>query len=112
MAENVVLCGANSYKQKYYLNEQFSSLPQSIQDELKKICVYYVEDIGGIFTMEFEQDGTLVFNVRSDEGDYLFDEIGSSLKIRQLQRERRELFENLEMYYRLRNGLADMDGEA
>ena len=57
---NVVLCGANSYEQKYYLNEQFQNLPQSIQDELKILCVTYVEDVGGIFTMEFEPEGSLV----------------------------------------------------
>ena len=32
---NVVLCGANSYEQKYYLSQRFQNLPQSIQDELK-----------------------------------------------------------------------------
>ena len=25
--ENLVLCGANSYEQKYYLNEAFTKLP-------------------------------------------------------------------------------------
>ena len=34
------------------------------------------------------------------EDDILYDEIGSGLKIRQIQRERSELFESLEMYYR------------
>lgn len=96
---NVVLCGANSYEQKYYLNEQFQNLPQSIQDELKILCVTYVEDVGGIFTMEFEPEGSLVLRVHSDEMDYLFDEIGSALKIKEIQRGKRELLEALETYY-------------
>ena len=33
--------------------------------------------------------------------DYLFDEIGSELKIRRYQREKRELLESLELYYRV-----------
>ena len=39
--ENTVLCGANSYKQKYYLNPKFDMLPQSIKDELKvyALCI-------------------------------------------------------------------------
>lgn len=97
---NVVLCGANSYEQKYYLNDRFSGLPQDVRDELKVICVTYVEDVGGILTMEFEPDGTLILRVHNDDRDYLFDEIGSVLKIRQIQREKQELLEALETYYR------------
>ena len=37
--ENVVLCGANSYEQKYYFNQDFSSLPEGIQKELQVMCV-------------------------------------------------------------------------
>ena len=32
--DSTVLCGANSYVEKYYLNEQFSGLPESIKQEL------------------------------------------------------------------------------
>ena len=32
--DNIVLCGASSYEQKYYFNQDFASLPQSVQDEL------------------------------------------------------------------------------
>ena len=37
--DKVVLCGANSYEQKYYFNEQFKSLPESIRQELQIMCV-------------------------------------------------------------------------
>ena len=39
--EKVVLCGASAYEQKYYFNQDFASLPQSVQDELH-INVRYV----------------------------------------------------------------------
>ena len=99
--ENVVLCGCNSYEQKFYLNENFDGLPQTIKDELKIMCVLYTEDVGGIVTLEFEEDGHLIFQVSSEEGDYLFDEIGSVLKMKQLQEEKKELFETLEVYYKV-----------
>lgn len=99
--ENVVLCGCNSYEQKFYLNENFDGLPQTIKDELKIMCVLYTEDVGGIVTLEFEEDGHLIFKVSSEEGDYLFDEIGSVLKMKQLQEEKKELFETLEVYYKV-----------
>lgn len=97
----MVLCGANSYEQKYYFNEDFSGLPDGIKQELQIMCVLYTEDVGGILTMEFEDDGTLEFKVTTSESDYLFDEIGSVLKIKQYQNEKRELLESLEMYYKV-----------
>lgn len=100
MRDATVLCGANSYEQKYYFNPDFRSLPQSIQDELQIMCVLYTEDVGGILAMEFDDDGNLEFKVTAEETDYLFDEIGSVLKIKQYQEEKRELLESLELYYR------------
>ena len=34
-SENMVLCGASSYVQKYYFNEKFNLLPEEIKNELK-----------------------------------------------------------------------------
>ena len=101
MKEQVVLCGASSYEQKYYFNQKFSALPQNIRQELQIMCVLFTEDVGGVLTMEFDRGGNLEFKVAADDGDYLFDEIGSALKIRQFQLEKRELLESLELYYRV-----------
>ena len=65
------------------------------------MCVLFTEDIGGVLTLEFTPEGELEFKVQADDQDYLFDEIGSGLKIRQYQREKRELLEALELYYRV-----------
>lgn len=99
MEEKVVLCGANSYEQKYYFNEQFKALPETVRQELQIMCVLYTEDVGGILTMEFDAEGNLEFQVSAADGDYLFDEIGSALKIKQYQLEKRELLESLELFY-------------
>lgn len=99
--ENVVLCGASSYEQKYYFNQDFKALPDHIKKELQIMCVLFTEDIGGVLTLEFTPEGELEFKVQADDNDYLFDEIGSGLKIRQYQREKRELLESLELYYRV-----------
>ena len=101
MEENTVLCGVNSYLQKFYFNQEFDSLPQEVKQELQIMCVLYTEDVGGILTLEFDEKGNLEFKVTSEEGDYLFDEIGSVLKIKQYQEEKRELLEALELYYRV-----------
>ena len=99
--ENVVLCSFSAYEQKYYLNEDCEQLPQQIKDELKIMCVLYTEDVGGILELEFDEEGNLNLKVTADEGDLLFDEIGSVLKIKQIQQEKAELLESLEMYYRV-----------
>ena len=65
------------------------------------MCVLFTEEIGGILTLEFEDDGTLEFKTEALEADARFDEIGSALKIKQLQTEKKELLESLEMYYKV-----------
>lgn len=97
----VVLCGANAYEQKYYFNETFQGLPQSIKDELHIICVLFTEEIGGIFTIAFETDGNVVMETNFAEDDYLYDEIGSGLLVREVSRNRQEMFESLSLYYRV-----------
>ena len=99
--ENIVLCASNAYEQKYYLNPDFSDLPEQIQNELKIMCVLYTEEIGGILALKYEEDGTLVFEVSSEENDFMYDEIGSRLKIKQLQQTKRELLQSLELYYKV-----------
>ena len=99
--ERVVLCGASAYEQKYYLNQDFEKLPVPIQEELKIMCVLFTEDVGGVLTLVFDEEGNLLLETAADEGDLLFGEIGSELKIRRLRKEKAELLLALEMYYRI-----------
>lgn len=99
--ENVVLCGASAYEKKFYLNDNFESLPEQVKEELKIMCVLFTEDVGGVLTLEFDDDGRLELSVSAAQGDILFDEIGSGLKIKQLQKQKKELFEALETYYKV-----------
>lgn len=64
------------------------------------MCVLYTAEIGGIFSLQYDEDGNLYMNVVAEEDDFSFDEIGSALKIKALQNEKRDLFESLEKYYR------------
>ncbi len=100
-SDGVVLCGSNSYEQKYYFNPDFDRLPESIKNELKIMCVLFTEDIGGILTLKYDEAGNLEFEVICDEGDLLFDDIGCGLKIKQLQSDKKDMLEALEMYYKV-----------
>lgn len=101
--DKVVLCGANSYEEKYYLNPDFDNLPDHIKEELKIMCVLYVHDVGGILTLVYEEDGSLQMEVTSEGFDPMFDDIGSVLKIKQIQSdpEKQKLLEQLELYYKV-----------
>ena len=113
MEEEVVLCAASAYEQKFYLNPQFESLPEAVRQELQIMCVLFTEDVGGILFLEFTPEGNLEFRVEAEDQDYLFDEIGSGLKIRQYQREKKELLESLELFYRVvfLGGKLEKEGE-
>ena len=90
--DKMVLCASSAYEKKFYLNENFEGLPQHVKDELKIMCV---------LSLEFDENGNLELNTSADEGDLLYDEIGSVLKIKQMQQEKQELFESLETYYKV-----------
>ena len=79
--EKVVLCGANAYEKKYYFNEKFAGIPESIKEELHIICVLFTEEVGGIFTIEFEKDGSVSMRTEYAEDDFLYDDIGSGLLV-------------------------------
>jgi hypothetical protein len=101
MEEKIVLCGANSYERKYYLNPDFDTLPDHVKDELKIMCVLFTEDVGGVLTLVFDENGELQFEVTAEENDFFFDEIGSHLKIKELQRTKEELLESLQLYFKV-----------
>lgn len=100
-SDRVVLCGASAYEQKYYFNQDFDALPQQIKDELQILCVMYTEEIGGVLTLEFDEDGNLEFKTEALEADAMYDEIGSVLRIKKIQEEKQELLKSLELYFRV-----------
>jgi hypothetical protein len=99
--DQIILCAASAYTEKFYLNPEFDNLPESIVNELQIACVLYTVDVGGTLTIAFDEDGILELQASHNEDDFLYDEIGSVLKIKELQKTKRELFESLEMYYKV-----------
>ena len=71
--QEIVLCGANAYEQKYYFNkEQFGKLPDEVQKELHIICVLFTEEVGGILTIGFDEEGELFLRTMADEYDFYY----------------------------------------
>ncbi len=99
--ETVTLCAASAYDRKYFFNPEFGKLPSNIQKELQIMCVVFTEECGGIISLEFDEDGELLVKVRADEEDITYDEISAGLLVHELQKEKRELFEALENFYKV-----------
>jgi len=99
--KKVVLCGANAYEKKYYFNKDFDKIPESIKEELHIICVLFTEEVGGIFTFCFDEEGNLEMETDAAPEDYLYDEIGSGLLVRKIRDTKQELLQSLSLYYRV-----------
>ncbi len=100
MSDEQVLCASSQYEQKYFLNPRFAdTLPKQVKDELQALMVLYTEDIGGILTLSYDEEGNLYFSTTAKENDFDYDEIGAHLKIRQYQEKYKDLLEDLEVYY-------------
>ena len=99
--EEVVLCASSAYEKKFYLNEEFSRLPEDIKNELKIMCVLFTEEVGGILELVFDEEGNLLFRTDADENDLLYDDIACGMLIKKMPYEKRELLESLEMFYRV-----------
>ena len=99
--DRVVLCGSNAYDKKYYLNPDFNMLPDQVKEDIKIICVLFTEEVGGLFRMEFNEEGDLELVTEAAEEDILYDEIGAGLLVKEIQKNRKELFEELNLFYRV-----------
>ena len=101
--EKMVLCGANSYDMKYYFNEKFNGIPESVKNELHILCV--------LFTIGFDEEGNVLLETNADDDDIYYDDISSGLMVAEVRRHRRELLESLSIYYRvfiLKEDFSDM----
>ncbi|MCR5106725.1 MAG: DUF6145 family protein [Lachnospiraceae bacterium] len=101
MKEKTVLCGASAYEKKYYFNKDFDGLPDSIKKELNIICVLFTEEVGGVLTFVYDEEGELSLETEADEGDLLYDDIGSGLLIKEVLKNKQELFNALTIYYKV-----------
>ena len=101
MAENTVLCAASAYEQKYYLNPAFEKMPESVRNELQIISVLFVEEIGGRFIMEFDENAVLRFRTEALDSDYNYDDIGASLMIKEIRKNRMQLLSEVTLFYRV-----------
>ena len=103
----MVLCAANKYEMKYFFNKNFDRIPKSIQDELHIISVLFVQEVGGIFKIVFDEDGDITMETESAEDDFLYDDISAGLMVAEIKRTRQEMFESDRKSTRLNSSHVD-----
>lgn len=94
-----VIIATNSYKEKYYFNEELKSIPLQVKNELITISVKLVESCGGIFVIGFYGDGTIYLEITAEETDLNYDEIGAKLEVNNLEKDKEELWDSLKLWY-------------
>jgi len=99
--EKIVLCGSNAYEKKYYFNKEFDRIPEQVKEDLHIMCVLFTEEVGGIFLIAFDENGAPIIQTDSDENDFYYDEVSAGLLVKEVQKNKRELFESLTLYYRV-----------
>ena len=99
--QQLVLCGANAYEEKYWLNPLFDKIPDSIKEELRAICVLFTQEAGGVFTLVFDEEGHLEGEAFADEEDITYDHVSAGLLTGEVRRRRADMFRMLELYYRI-----------
>ncbi|MDD3394388.1 MAG: hypothetical protein EOM28_00365 [Clostridia bacterium] len=96
---NLILAAASYEKQKYFLEAKFQVLPESIQEEVRILCVTSAQKLGCTFLMGFHEDGEIYFETVKGENDINFDEIGAELEIKEIFRVKKELLASLRVWF-------------
>lgn len=96
---DLILAAASYEKQKYYLEPKFQELPESIQEEVRIICVATAQKLGCTFLMGFRKDGEVYFETVKREDDFDFDEIGAELEVKEIFRTQKELLTSLKVWF-------------
>lgn len=93
-----ILCACSAYNNKYWFNPKYEKIPLEIKNKIKAMCVLFVEEVGGIISLRFDDKHNLFIDINHNEADYLYDSIGAKLEIKRLQDKYEELFMQLQMF--------------
>ena len=97
--EVTTVAAASFSKQKYFLAEEFSALPEEIKNDIKVVCVLTAQKLGCTFALDMDETGDISFRLIRDTDDLDFDEIGAELEIKEINRKEKELLKALKLWY-------------
>lgn len=100
MEDKMVICASNAYNEKVYVNPFFYNLPKQVLEEIKAMTVLLSAKINGIATVGYNSSGDVYFEIRGDELNGMYDEIGAKYELFELQREKEAFLRSLIVYYK------------
>lgn len=100
-----ILASASFYNKKYYFNDKYKELPTAVKQEIKEICLKYVQMFKCILLIGFYENGEIFFETQVlDENQFSFMEIDSKLELKKIEEENVELLEGLQKWWILKEG--------
>jgi hypothetical protein len=101
LEENQILAYVSQYKNKYYFNESMGNLPEAVKNEILSGMIFITEEAGGVTELGFEPDGNVYLDSYAEEDDLGYDQVSARLLVSEFEREHKELFEQLTLWYRM-----------
>jgi len=95
----IVLAAASFYKKSYYFNNDFSSLPTEVQQELRIFLTKTAEYIQGNICLGFYEEGQVFLEASGHEDDFDYDEIAAKYEVNRLIKDKKEFLNSLQLYY-------------
>ncbi len=100
--QKVILAYSSQYAQKYFFNDELGKLPEEVRKEVLVLLIMLTEEAGGVAEMGFYPDGELYLDSWCEEGDLGYDQVSAGLIISEIERDQKDLIEELELWYKLR----------
>lgn len=98
-----ILAYSSQYAQKYYFNDDLGRLPEEIKKEVLVLLIWLTEEAGGVAELGFYPDGEVYIDSYCEEDDLGYDQVSARLLVAEIEREQKELLEQLENWYRVIN---------
>lgn len=96
--EKHVLLSVSPFVHKYYLNQKYKDLPESIIETLRAKLGVIAEKTSSVITIGFYENGEIFMEERHED-PMDFDDIGAALEIKKFQKEEVETLKSIKMWY-------------
>ena len=96
-----VLAAASVYNEKFYVEPEFNTIPKTVLEEVKNLCIRSAQEISCIFSIGFKDNGAVYFETQASDMDNRFNEANAQEKVEKIMIEKADLIQRLNLWYRV-----------